>query len=54
MYQAVWDELSSQYTIAYSSSNPKRDGAWRRIQVRALRPGVTARTKSGYYGPTGS
>jgi len=54
IYQAIWDELSSQYTIAYSSSNPKRDGAWRRIQVRPSRSGVTARTKLGYYGPTGS
>ena len=54
IYQAIWDELSSQYAIAYSSGNPKRDGAWRRIQVRLLRPGVTARTKLGYYGPTGS
>ena len=34
IYQAIWDELASQYAIAYSSSNPKRDGAWRRIQVR--------------------
>ena len=40
--------------IAYSSANPKRDGAWRRIQVRLARPGTTARTKQGYYGPTGS
>ena len=54
IYQSIWDELSSQYALAYSSSNPKRDGAWRRIQVRALKPGLTARTKQGYYGPTGS
>jgi Ca-activated chloride channel family protein len=54
MYQQIWDELSSQYSIAYSSGNPKRDGAWRRIQVRLLRTSVTARTKQGYYGPTGS
>ncbi len=54
IYQAIWDELSSQYAIAYSSSNPKRDGAWRRIQVRIAKPGLTARTKQGYYGPTGS
>jgi len=54
IYQAIWDELSSQYSIAYSSSNPKRDGAWRRIQVRLTRPSATARTKQGYYGPTGS
>jgi Ca-activated chloride channel family protein len=54
IYQAIWEELSSQYTMGYSSSNPKRDGAWRRIQVRTLRPGLAARTKLGYYGPTGS
>jgi len=54
IYQAIWDELASQYSIAYSSSNPKRDGAWRRIQVRLTRPSATARTKQGYYGPTGS
>jgi Ca-activated chloride channel family protein len=54
IYQSIWDELSSQYALAYSSSNPKRDGAWRRIQVRVLKPGFTARTKQGYYGPTGS
>ena len=54
IYQAIWDEISSQYAVAYSSSNPKRDGAWRRILVRIARPGLTARTKQGYYGPTGS
>jgi Ca-activated chloride channel family protein len=52
IYQSIWDELSSQYAIAYSSGNPKRDGAWRRIQVRLVKPGLTARTKQGYYGPT--
>ncbi len=54
IYQTIWDELSSQYAVAYSSANPKRDGAWRRIQVRLLRPNASARTKQGYYGPTGS
>ena len=54
IYQTIWDELSSQYSVAYSSANPKRDGAWRRIQVRLLRPNTAARTKAGYYGPTGS
>ena len=54
IYQSIWDELSSQYTMGYSSTNPKRDGAWRRIQVRLAKPGLAARTKLGYYGPTGS
>jgi len=54
IYQTIWDELSSQYTMAYSSGNPKRDGAWRRVQVRLMKQGLLARTKLGYYGPTGS
>jgi Ca-activated chloride channel family protein len=54
IYQGIWDDLASQYALAYSSGNPKRDGAWRRIQVRLVRPSTTARTKQGYYGPTGS
>src|SRR3954467_3293696 len=54
IYQAISDELASQYSLGYTSTNPKRDGAWRRILVRIARPGLTARTKQGYYGPTGS
>ena len=54
IYQTIWDDLSSQYALAYSSGNPKRDGAWRRVQVRLSRPNASARTKQGYYGPTGS
>jgi Ca-activated chloride channel family protein len=53
IYGQISDELSSQYMIGYSSRNPKRDGAWRRIVVRVNQPNVTARTKQGYYGPTG-
>lgn len=53
IYQTIWDEMSNQYAMAYSSTNPKRDGAWRRILVRVQRPGVIARTKAGYYAPTG-
>jgi VWFA-related protein len=54
IYGQISDELSSQYMIGYSSRNPKRDGAWRRIVVRANQPNATARTKQGYYGPTGN
>ena len=30
IYGQIADELSSQYTIGYTSKNPKRDGAYRR------------------------
>ena len=52
VYGQIYDELSSQYTIGYTSKNPKRDGAWRRIVVRVNRPNATARTKQGYFAPT--
>jgi Ca-activated chloride channel family protein len=52
VYGQISEELSSQYTLGYTSRNPKRDGAWRRLVVRALVPSATTRTKLGYYGPT--
>ena len=52
VYTQISDELSSQYTVGYTSKNPKRDGAWRRVVVQVARPGVAARTKLGYFGPT--
>jgi Ca-activated chloride channel family protein len=52
IYKQISEELSSQYTLGYSSRNAKRDGAWRRVVVRIDRPGTNARTKQGYYGPT--
>jgi Ca-activated chloride channel family protein len=52
VYGRITDELSSQYSMGYSSRNAKRDGAFRRLVVQVARPNVTARTKRGYYGPT--
>jgi Ca-activated chloride channel family protein len=52
VYGQISDELSSQYTVGYTSKNPKRDGAWRRVIVRVNRPNTTARTKQGYFAPT--
>jgi Ca-activated chloride channel family protein len=51
IYEQISEELANQYTLAYTSKNPMRNGAWRRIVVRIARPGLTARTRLGYYGP---
>jgi len=53
IYQQISEELASQYSLAYSSKNRVRTGAWRRIDVRIAREGLTARTRRGYFGPTG-
>ena len=51
IYGQISDELSSQYTVGYTSRNPRRDGAWRRVVVRVDRPNTIARTKLGYFAP---
>jgi Ca-activated chloride channel homolog len=51
IYGQISDELSSQYTVGYTSRNPRRDGAWRRVVVRVDRPNTVARTKLGYFAP---
>ena len=51
IYEQISEELASQYSIAYSSKNPMRNGAWRRVDVRVSRPGLTARARRGYYAP---
>jgi Ca-activated chloride channel family protein len=52
IYSQIADELSSQYTVGYTSKNPRRNGAWRRIVLRVNRPNAIPRTKQGYYAPT--
>jgi Ca-activated chloride channel family protein len=52
VYGQIADELSSQYTVGYTSRNAKRDGSWRRVVVRVTKPNLTARTKQGYFAPT--
>ena len=52
VYDQISQELSSQYTVGYTSRNSKRDGAWRRVVVRVTKPALTTRTKQGYFAPT--
>jgi Ca-activated chloride channel family protein len=52
IYGQIADELSSQYTVGYTSHNGRRDGSWRRVVVRVARQNLTARTKLGYFAPT--
>jgi Ca-activated chloride channel homolog len=52
VYSQIADELASQYTLGYTSKNPRNDGAFRRVVVQVARPNVNARTKKGYFAPT--
>lgn len=43
------EELRNQYTITYETTNDKRDGKWRAIEARVMRPGLNVRTRQGYF-----
>jgi Ca-activated chloride channel family protein len=52
VYDRIAEELRTLYSVGYVSSNPRRDGKWRRIVVRVQdREGMTIRHKLGYYAP---
>jgi len=52
IFDQIEDELRSQYSIAYKSTNTKRDGKFRTIKVTARDASLTVRTLKGYFGPS--
>jgi Ca-activated chloride channel family protein len=52
IYAQVDEELRNQYTIGYISTNTKKDGSYRHIDVRVEAPGgATVSARPGYYAP---
>jgi Ca-activated chloride channel homolog len=52
VYDQIAEELRTQYSLGYVSSNRRRDGKWRRIVVRIPdRTELQVRHKLGYYAP---
>lgn len=47
----ISDELRHQYTLAYYSTNEKRDGKYRQIEVGLKRNDLTVRARHGYLAP---
>jgi VWFA-related protein len=48
VYKQVADDLRSQYSIGYYSTNSTNDGRWRTIRVE-VKSGATVRARSGYW-----
>jgi VWFA-related protein len=49
VYAQIERELRAQWRIAYQSSNTGSEGAFRTVQLKVAKPGLEARTISGYY-----
>ncbi len=50
-FRAIGEDLQGQYSLAYHSTNDKKDGAFRSIELRCKVPGIRIRTRKGYYAP---
>ena len=52
VYDRIARELSTQYSLGYVSSNPRRDGKWRKVVVQSARGGLVLRHRAGYFAPS--
>ena len=50
--QRMLADIDSYYLLGYYSTNTKLDGRFRKLTVRAKRPGVNIRARPGYLAPT--
>ena len=51
IYKQIAADLKAQYTLAYLSTNPSRDGTWRAITLSAKNPDLVVESRAGYYAP---
>ncbi|MBI2833414.1 MAG: VWA domain-containing protein [Acidobacteria bacterium] len=54
VYDSVHEEILAQYSLGYSSLDRRTDGAWRKVEVKVVRPdlkGAKVRARAGYFGP---
>jgi VWFA-related protein len=51
VFKGVQQDTSTYYLLGYRSTNPARDGRYRRIAVKVNVPGVKIDSRRGYYAP---
>ena len=52
MFAELRSELALQYLLGYESSNPVRDGAWRKLTVEVPGTNYRVRARQGYFAPS--
>ena len=54
MYEKIVGEMATRYILGYTSSDEKRDGSWRPVEIKLKRPDLKnarLRTRPGYFAP---
>ena len=50
-FRSIGENIQGQYSLAYRSSDGRKDGKFRSIKIRCKVRGVRIRARSGYYAP---
>lgn len=50
-YRRVVDDLRRRYILTYTSTNSRRDGGWREVEITSPRAGLVIRSAGGYAAP---
>ncbi len=48
-FRELQEEMRSQYSIAYTPTNPNRDGSFRKIEIKTNEKDYKVQTRKGYY-----
>jgi len=48
-FKELQDEMRSQYSLAYSSTNPDKDGSFRKLTVKVADKNLKVQVRKGYY-----
>ena len=54
LYDKIQREIAARYSLGYVSSDSRKDGAWRKVEIKLKRPdlkGAKLRTRTGYFAP---
>jgi Ca-activated chloride channel family protein len=54
IYKQVAAQIRAQYSLGFTPTNEKKDGTWRRVEVRlapSVPDGIHLRYRNGYYAP---
>ena len=49
IFKEIQDEMRNQYSIGYISTNPKKDGTFRRIEIKTTQNDYRVQARNGYY-----
>jgi Ca-activated chloride channel family protein len=54
IYEKIQREIAARYSLGYVSTDTRKDGEWRKVEIKLKRPdlkGAKLRTRGGYFAP---